>query len=213
MQALNRRTLFGAAALAGTALAVPAMAQVALDDADLLALGRDHERLFAEYGAAKHQTSKAHTAYKRRLPAPTVITATDARVFQGLHNAAGKEASWAYEYLQKWLAAPHTRTSMPSAEARARELIKASEEQDKVEQRIAAETGLDRAGEREDDLYERLCDIEADIVAARCTTMAGLVIKARVARRLIPDGHSVENDWSDTVALSVIDVVLKMGAH
>lgn len=49
-------------------------------------------------------------------------------------------------------------------------------------------------------------------VVAPCSSLEGLRVKARVAKRLIPPITDTDNDWHDTAALTVIDLILSGGA-
>ncbi|GAA0212391.1 hypothetical protein QOZ96_003608 [Brevundimonas nasdae] len=61
--------------------------------------------------------------------------------------------------------------------------------------------------------YSRVGEIEEQIVATPCSTMEGLKVKARVAKEVLYPTTSVDNDWRDTVGLSVVDAILNGGLN
>ncbi len=218
MRDVNRRALFGAAP-ALTVLAVPAAARAfQAGDTELIVLGNQHTRAVSAYEAAREACGAAYKRHEDTRPeAPVCLTITRHDCWDHGGYLYRRDGSLAnerdVEYLRKWLASPHLRRGdFSRTEARAIEVIAAFEKHDRAVLMNEEKSGLVRAGEVEDDAYERMCDLEDRIVEAPCSTLAGLMVKARVAKRLVPDGDHVSNDWHDTAALAVIDVILKMGA-
>lgn len=219
MGSLNRRTLFGAAAIGVPALAMPAAVAADNRDARLIALGEQDGRLYEQFVAASARTKAAYARYQARLPKPSpVLTITRSDAFRfgaALYGQVGRSLTQRdRDWLSTWLEQTHLRSGNHSlVEGRARDLIAAYDEDDRTERRVSVATGLRAASVAEGELYERLTEVEGQIVALPCHTMDGARVKARIARRYNQPDEDDQQDWGVKAAMQVVDLVLQKGAH
>lgn len=214
----TRRSLF---AIAGAAALVPAVAMAAPApthaDAELIALGLEDERLHAAYEAASAVRSEAFRRLQAMQPTPPpelIIKRMDVWDFFGdMHLYIGKEADdYVVRRVKTWLASEHLRAwNFKRVEDRAHEIIAAYERHAAAVTVAEHRSGLTRACQVEDDAYEALSDNEDRIMALPCRTLEGARIKARLARRNIPEDTKVSGYVRH--AMEVVDFVLRGAAH
>jgi len=214
---LNRRHLFAASA-AVAVIAAPAIVVASQPDAELLELGAKYERVVADYKAATARSEATYQDFKAQRPSPPpalIVTRKDAFDFGGLHHQVSRPLNpHGYDYLEKWLPDTGNRNNAASTrlEPRARELLKAYDDHEEATQRILAAVGHKAASDVEDGLYERLCEIERAILAAPCSTLAGLKVKAMVAdNNRAPEDHTP--NFSEIAAFAVVDLILNGGLN
>ncbi len=219
---LNRRHIFGASAAALIA-SVPAVSVAApAADADLIALGARYEATWAEYHRAMERSKAAYKAFEQACPLPPEtmrLTRADALDF-GLDWRAVGEMMCPIEHrkISSRLADPRV-TSLQSAGATARlrkrgqELIAAYDAHAALVERIEKQSGYVEADLAEDVLWQRVKDLQQDIVDAPCSTMAGLRVKALVCTHVLKPTTDVDNDWPETVGLSVANAILNGGLN
>lgn len=214
----TRRALFaigGAVAIAGTPVVAIASASA---DAELLDLGRQWEAAVARGEAATREADLLKEVFERSKPHPPRLRATQEDVSRGLGGGAlevGDPIAWAT--VQEILVRSKTWGSEALRHpVRNRWLSRFERATDRYRDRLQAHReaiGL-MAAEREcDAATERQVQLEDQIVKAPCSTMAGLKVKARAIRSSFDPVESLNNDWKDTAALSVINVILEGGLH
>ncbi len=222
MGSLNRRALFGVApavALAGLPAVVGASIR---SDTGLQYLGSRYEEACAAYDAASKQEDEAEERFvATHIPKP-VAHATEEDIARGIGAQAGLAAGERIPWVEVvrvnrnlrdgWtidLTSPLSLSRARWAEKYAALMATHRANEKAVQDRV----GLTAAEARAQEALRVKNEIEEAIVAAPCSTMAGLRVKAMVAKRLVPGVDDTENDWHDTAALSVIDVLLRMGAN
>lgn len=214
---LNRRHIFGASAAALIA-SVPAVSVAApAADAELLALGAQYEQAFAEYQRAIATSKTTWDAFLARRPEPSaamVMSRNDAIDFGLFKNAGHPLTLYSYRALERWLSQPALRNGAASKrlEPRARALMKAYDDHEAAEERLVIATGHKAATAAEDALYDRVCELEKAILAAPCTTLAGIRVKAVVADNNRPLASHTP-DFSEEAAFTVVDLILKGGLN
>lgn len=214
---LNRRTFFGATA-AVAAMAAPAVTVADVSaDAALLDMGRQWEALVERQAAAEAEGRRLKVIFDRTKPrAPRLrITQEDCERGIGRNGGVGATIPWESVLLicrraREWRAQPE---HMPGRLKWAERFERAYERHDTALRIHAESIGLTAADDEYDAAYHALNAIEERIVAAHCSTLEGLRIKARVAKRLVPPTTDTDNDWHDTAALSVIDSILSGGLN
>jgi hypothetical protein len=214
---LNRRHLFAAGA-AVAVIAAPAVAAASQPDAELLELGANYERVVADYRAATARSEATYQDFKAQRPCPPpalIVTRKDAFDFGAFHSQVSRPLTpHGYVHLEKWLTNTGVRSQAASArlEPRVRELLKAYDDHETATQRVLAAVGHKAASDAEDGLYDRLCELERAILAAPCTTLAGLKVKAQVADyNRAPEDHTP--NFSEVAAFSVVDLILNGGLN
>lgn len=212
---LNRRTFFGAsAALASAAAPAVTFADVSADR-ELLELGRQWEIAVERRATATELADRLLAEYDRTKPKTPRLRATAEDCERGISRNVGATIPWESVLLtcrraREWRAQPE---HMPGRLKWAERFERAYERHDTALRLHAESIGLTAADAEYDAAYHALNAIEERIVAARCSTLEGLRIKARVAKRLVPPTTDTDNDWHDTAALSVIDSILSGGLN
>ena len=217
---LSRRSMFGASAAAIIA-SVPVVSVAAPSaDAELLALGARYETTWAEYKRASERAKAAYSAYESALPPEPEalrLTVADVRDFALDWRSVGEiMCPLEYRRITERLSDPRV-TSIRSASAtarlraRGRDLLAAYDDHEAIVEALEKRSGYVEAEQAEDALWTEVKDLQQDIVDARCTTMAGLRVKALVASHVLKPATSVDNDWTETVGLSLADVILNGG--
>lgn len=211
---LNRRTFFSATA-AVTAMAAPALTVADVSaDAALLDMGRQWEALVERQAAAEAEVRRLKVIFDRTKPRAPRLRITQEDLDRGVGMRTGRLGDIiGPEELRRIVrnAKTYTPDVMPTRYKWARRFIRADES---YEQRLddhSKAIGLMAADAEYDAAYDARCALEERIVAAPCATLAGLRVKARVAKHLIPPITDTENDWHDTAALAVIDSILSGG--
>lgn len=214
---MDRRNFFGLAAAISVAVSpVAVMATPAEADSALIALGARYDALWASYNDATATRKRVLVDYYRQrdLRSPACrITKDDVRYLGSVGLGMPTDFISEHEAVraQKWLDTPWLRNeaAQKAYEVRAREMVAAFEADIEEERRVAERTGLRAASDREDELYDLVEDIQADILSAPCSTLQGLLVKARAADRMRPP-PSIGMDRSEDAAFSVIDTLLAM---
>lgn len=218
---LNRRNLF-AAAPAVAVLGLPAVvsATATHDDASLIYLGQRYEEACAAYDRASREEDEAEERCLAVHVRKPVAFATQEDIDRGVGRngglAVGGRIPWVeveriVRNVEDWKRLGgelyHGR------EVWAQKYVALKEQHRAALKAVEDRVGYTDAIYRAQAAYQHRSDLEDQIVGASCTTLAGLRVKAMVAKRLVPAVDDPENDWKDTAALSVIDIVLRMGAH
>jgi len=113
------------------------------------------------------------------------------------------------EYDVVWTAYWKARTSAQAAES-AFEAVRTPTGRELDPRYAARRAAQDRAHEIEAEAYEVAWRLQARIIDEPCRTLEGLRIKALVAHHNREPG---DLDFSEKASLSVVDFILKMGAH
>ena len=217
---LNRRLFFGATA-AVAAMAAPAVSVANVSaDAALLDMGRQWEAAVARRAAATATADRLQGEYVKTKPRPPRLTATKEDCARGLDIYGGVGATIPWERVQlivrraaEWKNDRLQQSTMDGRSKWAERFVRADERHDAALRVHADRIGLTAADDEYDAAYSALSDLEDQIIAAPCSTLAGLRVKARVAKRLIPPTTDTDNDWHDTAALNVIDALLSGGLN
>lgn len=212
---LNRRDVFSAAA-AVAVIAAPAVTVASVrTDSALLELGAEYERVVAAHQAAVTRSATTYLDFKVNRPSPPdalIVSRADAFDFSILHAQISRPlTAHGYVHLEKWLADKASRNQAASLrlEPRARELLKAYDDHEAATQRVMDAVGHKQASDAEERLYERVCELERSILAAPCTSLAGLKVKALVAHNNREQDDVM--DLSERAAFAVVDYVMNGG--
>lgn len=215
---LSRRSMFGASAAAIIA-SVPVVSVAAPSaDAALLELGRQDEQLYAAYQAAQRVTTAAYERYTAQRPQPSgvlIATKDDETRFHQRELKAGEPIDG--------VTVVYLKESLPRLEGgalfhpgkeyrpltRAKEIIAAHDKLLEDDAKVSRRVGLEQAGEAEDEAYDRLSENEIKIRDARCHTLEGAKIKARVASRY----RNATPDFAGEVAMGIVDLILNGGLN
>lgn len=208
---LNRRTFFGTTAAVAIAAAPAVTVADVSADRELLELGRQWEIAVERRATAIELADRLLAEHERTKPKTPRLRATAEDCERGIGRSGGVGTTIPWESVllicrraREWRAQPE---HMPGRLKWAERFERAYERHDTALRRHADSIGLTAA----DAAYDALNAIEERIVAARCSTLEGLRVKARVAKRLIPPVTDVDNDWHDTAALAVIESILNGG--
>lgn len=212
---LNRRIFFGAtAAVAAMAAPVVTVANVSADR-DLLDLGRQWEAAVERQDQAAATAEYLSAEYAKTKPRFPRLKATKEDCARGLDCYGGIGATIPWDRVQKivrsapaWRQQKLLQATIDGRPKWAERFVRADERYDAALKAHADRIGLTAADDEFDAAYDARCSLEERIVAAPCSTLAGLRVKARVAKRLIPQPSDTENDWHDTAALAVMDALL-----
>lgn len=209
---LNRRTFFGTTAAVAIAAAPAVTVADVSADRELLELGRQWEIAVERRATAIELADRLLAEHERTKPKTPRLRATaeDCERGIGRNGGVGTTIPWESVLLicrraREWRAQPEP---MPGRLKWAERFERAYERHDTALRRHAESIGLTTADAEYDAAYDALNAIEERIVAAPCSSLEGLRVKARVAKRLIPPITDTENDWHDTAALTVIDSIL-----
>ncbi len=212
---LNRRTFFATTAAVAIAAAPAATVADVSADRELLELGRQWEIAVERRVTATDLADRLLAEYERTKPKTPRLRATAEDCERGISRNVGATIPWESVLLtcrraREWRTQPeHTPGRLKWVER----FERAYERHNTALKVHAKSIGLTAADDEYDAAYDALNAIEERIVAARCSTLDGLRVKARVAKRLIPPVTDVENDWHDTAALAVIDSILSGGLN
>lgn len=209
----RRRLLAGALALpvAAAAAIVPAVA-APNPDAELLELGRQHAEADAQYDALDARCEAAYLTAEAAYPAaPEVLRPKSsdgiahfdaARLLSdGFYNAEGIRRWRAYgtggPYI--WPLAARERF-----EARRAQVLAAWDEWVAAKEVARAAAGVPELEEQLDALGYKVTALEDRIFEFRAKTLAGYRLKARLASRVVVDGHSPDGTYEDRVVRSLL---------